>query len=203
MRSVYLLLLKTVLPSLIVAILTLPANSAAQMKQPEPYQVAEAYEIYSAILPTRWPVTEAHAKTLLIRAETGSGPDMCLKPEGESVSIVGPAIADFIEVNKKPWLLQKAFQINQPYEFIFDKELDGIFSDGVHGWKSFNEKYPDSGGYNEFSAVGFNADKTVAVVYAAHSCGGLCGGGEFYVLAKKEGKWQELKWKGSSCSWMS
>ncbi len=119
MRSVYLLLLKTFLLSLIVAIVTLPANSAAQTEQPEPYQVAEAYEIYSAILPTTWPVTEAHAKTLLIRAETGSGPDMCLKPEGESV--VGPAIADFIEVNKKPWLLQKAFQINQPYEFIFAK----------------------------------------------------------------------------------
>jgi hypothetical protein len=123
-----LLLLKTVLLSLIVAIVTLPANSAAQTEQPEPYQVAEAYEIYSAILPATWPVTEARARTLLIRAETGSGPDMCLKPEGESVSIVGPAIADFIEVNKKPWLLQKAFQINQPYEFIFDKELDGILA---------------------------------------------------------------------------
>jgi len=196
-------MLKTFLLSLIISFVAFPAHSLAQTQQPEPYQVAEAYEIYSAILAGSWPVSEAHAKTLLIRAETGSDHDMCLKPEGDSAPVVGPAIADFIEVNKKAWLLQKAFQIDQPYDFIFEKELDGLFTDGPGGWKAFYEKYPDSGGYNQFSAVGFNADKTVAVVYAAHFCGGLCAGGEFYVLEKKDGKWQPLKWKGSSCSWVS
>jgi len=126
-----------------------------------------------------------------------------LKSEGESVRVVGPAIANFIEVNKEPWLLQKAIPMDQPYEFVFEKEIEGVFSNGVAGWKSFYEKYPDSGGYNELSGVGFNSDKTVAVVYVAHFCGGLCGGGGFHVLEKKEGKWQPLKWKGSSCSWAS
>ena len=160
-------------------------------------------KFYSTILAPREPVSDARAKKLLIRAETGTNDDMCLKPEGESISIVGPAIANFIEVNKKQWLLQKAFQLDRPYEFVFDKEIDGFFSNGVGGWKSFYEKYPDSGGYMELSAVGFNADKTVAVVYTAHFCGGLCGGGGFEVLEKKDGKWQPLKWKGSSCSWVS
>jgi hypothetical protein len=139
-------MLKTFLLTLIVAAAAIPANSFAQTTPPEPYQVPEAYEIYSAILPARWPVTVAHAKTLLIRAETEPGPDLCLKPEGESVAVVGPAIANFIEVNKKQSLLQKTFQMDQPYEFIFEKELDGIFSDGVSGWKSFYQMYPDSGG---------------------------------------------------------
>lgn len=196
-------MLKTFLLTFTVAAAAIPGSSFAQTAPPEPYQVPEAYEIYSAILPARWPVTVAHAKTLLIRAETEPGPDMCLKPEGESVAVVGPAIANFIEANKKQWLLQKTFQMDQPYEFIFEKELDGIFSDGVGGWKNFYQKYPDSGGYNELSAVGFNSDKTVAVVYVAHSCGGLCGAGQFYVVEKKDGRWQELKWKGSSCSWVS
>ncbi len=88
--------------------------------------------------------------------------------------------------------MQKAIPMDQPYEFVFEKEIEGVFSNGVAGWKSFYEKYPDSGGYNELSAVGFNSDKTVAVVYVAHFCGGLCGGGGFHVLEKKEGKFVVL-----------
>jgi hypothetical protein len=173
-----------------------------QKLQPEAYDVAEAYEVYSAILPTRWPVTVAHARRLVIRAETGSGYDMCLKPEGESIALLGPAIAHYLEVNKKTRSLQKVFQIETPYDLIFSEDLKGIFSAGIGGWKNFYDRYPDSGGWNELSAVGFNADRTVAVVYVAHHCG-LCGEGSFHVLEKREGKWQPLKWKGSSCGWES
>ena len=55
----------------------------------------------------------------------------------------------------------------------------------------------------ELSAVGFNVNKTVAVVYMGHYCGALCGGGGFHVLKKKDGKWVALDWKGSSCAWAS
>lgn len=166
------------------------------------YQDADAYEIYAMLLPLQWPATVAHTKKMLIRAETASY-EMCLKPEGESVAVVGPAIANFLEVNKQTWLLEKTIPMEQPYDFIFNKELDAIFANGPGGWKGFYEKYPDSGGYNEVSAVGFNKDKNVAVVYVAHSCGGLCGGGSFHLLEKKDGKWQALKWKGTECTWVS
>lgn len=184
-----------------VVVLAAPVIGLAQAV-PETYRVPEAYEIYAALLPKQWPVTEAHTKKMIIRAETASY-DMCLKPEGESIAIVGPAIANFQEVNKQTWLLEQAIPMDQPYEFVFEKELDAIFANGPGGWKSFYEKYPKSGGFNEVSAVGFNADKTVAVVYVAHSCGGLCGGGSFHVLQKKDGNWQALKWKGSECKWVS
>lgn len=175
---------------------------ASAQNTPETYREREAYEIYASLLPAQWPVTEAHTQKMIIRAETGSY-EMCLKPEGESIAIVGPAIANFLEVNKRSWLLERAIPMALAYEFVFEKELDAIFANGPAGWKAFYEKFPDSGGYNEVSAVGFNADKTVAVVYVAHSCGGLCGGGTFHVLQKKEGKWQPLKWKGSTCAWAS
>jgi hypothetical protein len=166
------------------------------------YQDTEAYEIYATLLPHQWAVTEAHTRTMIIRAETSSS-EMCLKPEGESIAMLEPVIKNFIEINKQAWLLEKAIPMDVPYEFVFDKELDAIFASGAEGWKNFYEKYPDSGGYNEVSAVGFNKDKTVAVVYVAHMCGGLCGGGSFHVLEKKDGKWQTLKWKGTECSWVS
>ena len=181
--------------------LSSPLFALAQ-STPEIYRVPEAYEIYAALLPEQWSVTDAHTNKMIIRAETASY-EMCLKPEGESVAIVGPAIANFQEVNKKTWLLAKTIPMDLPYEFIFEKDLKAIFKEGVSGWKEFYEKYPNSGGVNEVSAVGFNADKTVAVVYVAHSCGGLCGGGGFEVLEKKAGKWQPLKWKASFCTWVS
>ena len=187
--------------SVLFLLLCCPLIGRAQTT-PETYRVTEAYDIYATLLPQQWPVTAAHTKKMIILAETGTV-EMCLKPEGESIPLVGPAIANFLEVNKKSWLLEKAIPMDLAYEFVFRKQLDAIFADGPAGWKSFYEKYPDSGGYNEVSAVGFNTDKTVAVVYVGHSCGGLCGGGSFHVMQKKNDKWQPLNWKGSSCSWVS
>ncbi|MEO7157279.1 MAG: hypothetical protein ABI039_06950, partial [Vicinamibacterales bacterium] len=40
----------------------------------------------------------------------------------------------------------------------------------------------DSGGFMVISAVGFNAARTRAMVYMAHSCGSLCGGGTHHLL---------------------
>lgn len=74
---------------------------------------------------------------------------------------------------------------------------------GKDGWKAFYESHPDSSGWIELSAVGFNADKTVAVIYHGHHCGNLCGGGGFTVLRKKEGKWQPWQFKGAGCAWAS
>jgi hypothetical protein len=71
------------------------------------------------------------------------------------------------------------------------------------GWQGFYQRYPDSGGIVELSAVGFNADKTVAVVYAGHNCGSLCRRGGFHVLQKKAGQWEPPHWDGTKCMWAS
>lgn len=128
---------------------------------------------------------------------------MCLVPEKEYEGLIGPAIAEYVRLNKKAWLLQKKFQIDKPYDFITPDELKLTFEKGVDGWKQFYEEHPDSGGWITMSAVGFNAAKTIAVVYMSHSCGSLCGEGGFHVLQKKGGKWLPLDWKGTSCSWAS
>src|ERR1044072_3405619 len=175
---------------------------ACAQTTPRTYQDSDAYEIYATLLPHQWAVTEAHTRKMIIRAETSTS-EMCLKPEGESVAILEPVIKNFIEVNKQPWVLEKVIPMAVPYEFVFDKEMDALFANGPEAWKGFYEKYPDSGGYNEVSAVGFNQDKTVAIVYVAHMCGGLCGGGSFHVLEKRDGNWQALKWKGTECTWVS
>jgi hypothetical protein len=190
---------------LIIAILSLFTQKAPATKGdvPKPYLDREAYEIYSTILPSEWPWREANAKVLVIRRETKDY-DMCLRPDKESEAIVGPAIADYVKKNESPQLLQQMFSIEKPYQLIAADDLDSLFKNSVGGgWEEFYRLYPNSGGYIEFSAVGFNKDRTVAVVYMGHGCGGLCGGGEFHVLEKKEGEWIPLEWKGNRCVWDS
>ena len=189
--------------SLLLSLLLPFQSASANPSEPQSgYEIPEAYEVYSAILPSEWPWREANAKRLVIRSETRAY-KMCLSPEKGSEEIIGPAISDYVRQNQKTWLLQKNIRIEKPYEMIRADQIKAIFEQGIEGWNAFYEKHPDSGGWIELSAVGFNADKTVAVVYMGHSCGGLCGGGQFHVLQKKDGKWLPLKWNGTSCNWVS
>lgn len=152
--------------------------------QPQPYEDADAYEVYAAVLSLKvaasWP--EA-AKTIVIQSQTIKF-RMCLRPEPESERIIGTAISDYIKLNEKPWLLQKRFVIEKSYELVSSEEL---------------RSFEPGRGWTELSAVGFNADKTVAVVFMMHHCGRLCGTGFFHVLQKKNGRWEPLDWKGSRC----
>ena len=163
-----------------------------------PYEVQEAYEVYSVILPSEWPLRDAHAKTLIIQNET-KGYEMCLRPENEWQEKIGPAISDYVRSNAKPSLLQRRIKVEVPYQLIIADELRSTNS--TAGWEAFFQRYPDSRGWIELSAVGFNVNKTVAVVYMGHHCGPLCGRGGFHVLEKKDGKWVALNWMGSSCGW--
>jgi hypothetical protein len=179
-----------------------PQNAAITKDEPvSAYDDAEAYEVYSAILPSEWQVRGAKSKTLVILSATKAY-KMCLIPEKESEELVGPAIADYVKLNEKTWLLQEQnFKLTPPPKLISSEELKSIFERSK--WPGFYRKYEDSDGLIELSAVGFNADKTVAVVYMGHSCGTQCGGGRFHVMQKKEGKWTQLEWLGESCEWSS
>ena len=167
-------------------------------KAPKPYADAEAYEVYSAILPTERPWQGANAKSLIIRSET-KGYKMCLRPDEDSEKIIGQAISQYVKLNEKNWLLKRGLSIKNPYELVPYNKLMSVLKSG--SGENFYKRYPNSSGWIQLSAVGFNADKTVAVVYMGQHCGGLCGGGGFHVLQKKDGKWALLKWKGASCAW--
>jgi hypothetical protein len=100
------------------------------------------------------------------------------------------AITDYERLNRKTWLLQKKFQIAKPYQLVSSNEIQGIFKDG--GWHVFRTRFPDSGGYLAMSAVGFNEEKTLAIVYTGSTCGSLCGRWGYHLLEKVDGKWREV-----------
>src|SRR5690348_16266435 len=172
--------------SLLILALLLSQGIIRSSGKAPPYEDQEAYEVYSAILPLESPLRNAHAKRLIIQNET-KGFEMCLRPEEEWQEKIGPAISDYVRSNAKTSLLQPRIQVGVPYHLIAADELTTAIQTG--GWEGFYQRYPDSGGWMELSAVVFNVKKTVAVVYMGHHCGPLCGGGAFHVIEKKDGKW--------------
>jgi hypothetical protein len=112
------------------------------------YDDAEAYRVYSAILPNEWSWHEAKANTLVIRVETASY-KMCVEPDKESEKIIGSAIADYKKMNKNQWSLQRQFHITKPYELISGEELDTTFkSGGTAGRYSTNDTRVQAGVLN-------------------------------------------------------
>ena len=187
-----------------------------QTNQLPVYENETAYEVYSAVLSYPEAAQQSKSKNFVIRQETlrkfGAFLDVepapnkiCLRPDAESAKIIGTAVADFIKVNQTKWLLQEKFKLEIPYKLVSSETIISIINPFTEkeDWKEFYKQYPDSGGFIDLSAVGFNADKSVAVVSKGGWCGSLCGEGEYHVLQKKDGKWIPLEWKGEFCNWVS
>jgi len=73
------------------------------------YDDADAYEVYASILPSEWPLRVSHAKQLVILSETKSF-QMCLKPANEIEAKVGPAISNYLELNKRSGCFSRNFR---------------------------------------------------------------------------------------------
>ena len=75
----------------------------------KPYDVDEAYKVYSAILPS---IGES---PLVIGNETRTA-EICLQPlDAQSEKVLRPAIDNYLELNAVPWQLHRHFDINRNY----------------------------------------------------------------------------------------
>ena len=163
------------------------------------YDVEDAYQIYSLLLPQEESYGFAKG-TLVIQEETVSKtiPSRpCVTPD--AAAQFKDAITDYDRVNKTQWLLQRQFQVDKPYEIVSSDTIGVLFKNGE--WEGFYRRYPDSGGYIVMSAVGFNKEETRAMVYMGSSCGGLCGSWRFHLFEKVQRKWKEVP--GITCTTMS
>jgi len=147
------------------------------------YEIADAYDVYAAVLPKDWMLYGKPAKQLIVQQETYPA-KMCLEPEPESGKLIGEAIEDYKKQNERMWFLQRKFKTDKPYVVLSSEAFMGK---NQGRWEM--PAFPDSGGYFLLSAVGFNSQRTVAVVWVEQRCGRLCGKGEFHVLQKTQNEW--------------
>jgi hypothetical protein len=106
-----------------------------------------------------------------------------------STELQPETVNDLLVKSNETSTLERKLSIKIDYQLIKDEEVEGFFKEGGGGWEAFHKKYPKASGIMTVSRVGFNADKTQALVYTGWSCGGLCGGGGYTLLTKKSGGW--------------
>jgi len=200
MKSVFIILL-----TLTITAAVCPAQSPPVIDDPE------SYAIYEAIFGPKPPNVENDRSLLVIADTTTDYPtygdedkDVCLKPDPAQEATLRPLITAYHKANEKPSLLIDKFHFPFKYQIVPEATIDAFFGEkGKGSWAGFYKKFPKSGGFVYVSSVGFNADKTLALVYAGHSCGGLCGGGSYHLFKKLNNKWTEINWPGTTCTWVS
>jgi hypothetical protein len=166
---------------------TTQRSSIATEEMPlSPAEEAESYDIYSTLLQVTAP---AVANWAIVRETRGF--QMCLEPAGDQESIYRPMIDDYALKNKKTMVLQRKFK------------LSAYTLAGPEAWTSAPSSSRNAPTVTEhrtvavLSAVGFNRDRTRALICFWANTSGAC-----HFMAKQESKWQiDRSWRGSACGW--
>lgn len=109
---------------------------------------------------------------------------------------------DYAKQNRTAKLLQRNLPLRTSYELIPESNIFPA-QHGQKGWDDYYRRYPASGGYYWFPAVGFNPARTQAIVDMGHGCGMLCGNGGPHFFQKRDGKWCEVSVKATVSVWAS
>ena len=153
------------------------------------------YKIYSLILDERFSNIE-----FTVRQETT--PWIEINLNGIFERLLSDADADtsvFIDYISKNetihYLDSNKFEVaGKVVILISAEELEEYFDDWFH-WDWFYDKYPDSNGLIVFTRIGYNSDKSQAVVGLERAPGGHGGEGYFVYLAKNDNnEWEIIEW---------
>src|SRR5262249_21136464 len=102
------------------------------------------------------------------------------------------AISDFHVKNETVDLLGDQFSLPTHEVLIGRRTLAALHEKYPRTrdfWKAFRRKYPKAMGLFGMSKVGFNSDRTLAVVYVYYTTGPIGGDGRYVLLRKAAGTW--------------
>jgi hypothetical protein len=183
-----------------VVLFSVAGLSIALAGQAETPVDPESYAVYRTLIPFHG----LGKGRIVVRRETFA--DRRCFPKGRPLAEEWkPVVHDFVEQNSRPRTLQPGFDIGRDYMLVPSKDIEAEFIGAPTGdWSTFYARYPNSGGFIELSAVGFDSTKTRAIVYGAHHCGGLCGKGAYHLMEKTGGQWREANINDVEfCLWIS
>ncbi len=139
----------------------------------EPFDKVIAIEASTSLLSGR--PTKSHLKEI-VEELPFSMPD--LLPE---------TLDDFLTKNQRPRSIGKLIGLRLNYVLISTQEIKEIFRD-QEGWDRFYQKYK-SPGLLHFSRVGFDREKSQALLYVGHQQHWLAGSACYELLKKKNEVW--------------
>lgn len=170
----------------------------------------EEYAVYYMLL-EQW-IVNPEIKTVVVKKFTDTNSfndekplaiDNVLRSRDENSPIEQSMVDDYNEKNyrRSSQLAVELFGGKNKIILVSDLEVKEFFNEGCNeGWKKLGEKYPNSQGLTTLSRVGFNKEKTRAVVYLGHSFACLGGAGHLVILEKQFDGWKIVQ---SNMLWIS
>ena len=192
---------------LLIWICVLTGTPSIQEANNELYSDPEAYAVYAAVLPKVWN-WDQRMQTLVVflqetkRARLNSAKDLGIEGDRRFARDWSDTLENYVKNNRTVKRLQRKFPIAMDYVLVPTEEVNALFHAG--GWANFYHHYPRAVNYVSMSAVGFNKEKTQALVTMTYTCGSACAGGRYYFLVKRNGKWVEADLRNVSVpAWAS
>jgi hypothetical protein len=172
-----------------------PAASQTPPQAPPPQLTEDDAAVYTALFHTLYEAAKGRPIVLSDQTARGVPPGMMANITVEGIhterflsKVPQEAKADFELQNKQSLHFPSPCKL-APECIVANLADLAPYTKDERAWKGFFKKYPNTPGIVVVSRIGFNADHTAAVVYAGHSCGRLCGQGEFTHLVKRDGAW--------------
>lgn len=144
----------------------------------------EVYAIYSIILDA------LGEKELFVVGEMTNGDYSLNYPDDvwrRSFDLRDETVGDFKLKNLQKFKLTNEFPTKTQIYFLSLEEEKRLFPKGGAGWERFNQKFPQVKGIFYLSNVGFNKERTEALIQVTSQ--GQRSGEDFYSLKKLGGKW--------------
>jgi len=163
----------------------------------------EAYAVYAAVLATRWPFPQtprSQDATIALDVKTASRPLCESWTQGRSAEW-SPVLDSYSRANAiDRWLLPNA-DIGVKYDLVDSAEYEKLLMEA--SGDATNIYKPFWGNTNfSVSSIGFNPEKTRAVVALQHSGSvGAAGAGKLFALEKRAGRWAPIADDVPSCEW--
>lgn len=164
-------------------------NSGSANKQTaEIYADSDAYEVYGVLLKS------LNRAQYIIEDQTPAHPNLTAAGvgiKGECLKEWAPVVQDFAERNRIARKLTRNFPPSISYKLLSRAEINEML--GATESEPLSMRPPGSGESYALSAIGFNHDRTYAIVKLTRNCPGLCGSTVPYFFEKHGTVWSEVR----------
>jgi|SRR5688572_3123042 len=158
---------------------------------------AEALRVYAFVVPALWATRSKEPIVLRRETENVEAMKQCRasapSPDPDWIAVQ----KSFVQENARRKVLPQALPFNEPYRLIGLAEIEDLDVRLALKYPGVYNERPDSPPYVAVSAVGFNSDKTKAMVYVRLRDRGMLQG-----LELRDGQWMTAP-KSSGCMWIA
>lgn len=164
-------------------------------------QDPDEYEVWSAVLAKKY--ADGTFLRLVVSDRTAILMPEPIANRWQNSERDTQAFSDLKAKNKAHYALEDKFSVKLPCILINSEEESKVFQSTTispadkdyvekvqSSWHQFYEEYPGAQGILTISRVGFNSDKTLAVVYIANNASLMIASGKLFFLARKNGSWE-------------